>query len=586
MTKHCITGELGAFGGGMGLRILYIQCAMPLNDIKQITLAEKLPGSDRWPVRDLFQRDVDYERVNKGIIPWLSDKNKVKFFAPITLALLPFDPATDRIESEIPRLNRGSASVSAGKIFELSGDELPSKFSGRATLAWDSKSCHLVALDGQHRVAALQEVINSKGAEAAGIVDWSIPVVVMCIVREDLPKAEKKVSFLDVARSVFVYINTQAKTPTRTRKILLDDESPSAIIAQEFVEFSHQAKTEDSSCYPLSAIEWRDEKTICHPLKLLELTEVYDIVDELLLGKHGTQERIDKAKAITAGHPDALKLGQLLCTEIMDAEKANEFRDLIKQKLLPSIQLLFVGLVPFRDHAQRVRVIEERLLKGGKCGLEALQTINIGGTPNWKNKSDVSDQVLSVVREMEKSKNIIPEIFRKWVGMRAVVSGFSQVLRHLQVVDRKNSLEFYVNKYIEALNRQLNEGWLDEQNEEKDKHLRHVTINELDNVKHYRLEEVPNALGALCAAIVVARIHHDNPSPHHLEFLQDALRTRLFETVRQGYIAQFKREIKNRHPTYTAGDITRRAQDKALTSANRHIDYIVTELDLVVGEDV
>lgn len=584
MTKHCITGELGAFGGGMGLRILYIQCAMPLKDIKQITLAEKLPGSDQWPVRDLFQRDVDYERVNKGIIPWLSDKNKVKFFAPITLALLPFDPATDRIESEIPRLNRGSASVSAGEIFELSGDELPSKFSGRATLAWDSKGCHLVALDGQHRIAALQKVIESKRAEAAGIIDWSIPVVVMCIVREDLPKTEKKVSFLDVARSVFVYINTQAKTPTRTRKILLDDESPSAIITQEFVECSHQAKTEDSERYPISAIQWRDENNISDRHKLLDLTEVFDIIEDLLLSKHGGQQRVTNAKALTSGDPQALKLQQLLCKEIMDAGEANEFREFIKQTLLPGIKLLFVGPQPFRKHSERVRVLERRLLTNGNCGLEALQAINIGGTSNWNTKSDVSAQVTSVVNEMAKAADLIPELFRLQIGMRGVASGFSQVLVHLQVTDKKAPLEFYVKQYIEALNLQLNDGWLTGTTQYWVRHLRHVTQNDIGTVKNYRLDEVPDALGALCAAIAAARIYKDKPSTNLKQFLSETLRTRLFETVRKGYVGELRRQFRDNHSDWTAAEVTAKAQEKSRPAAGRHIDRIVTELDFEVRD--
>lgn len=584
MTKQSISGELGAFGGGMGLRVLYVQCALPVHDVRRITLAEELPGSEEWPVRDLFQRDVDYDRVGKGIVPWLADPTKVKFFAPITLAILPFDATTERLELEIPAIDSKPGLISAGKMFELSGDALPANFSGRATLTWDSQRCHLVALDGQHRVAALRAVADRGGAAAAAIAGWSIPAVIMCVVRETPLQAGRKVSFLDVARSVFVYINTQARTPSRARQILLNDESPSAIIAQEFVQYSHEADVEDLGRFPICAIGWRDgtDGRLGDRHKLLQLTEVHDLIEELLLGKGGTKERAAAVGAIAAGDPGGRRLEELLIKVVLNTDEAQELRALIKVNLLPAINTLFIGLAPFRDHAARVRVIERRLIESSKAGIEALQAINIGGAGNWRTRTDVARHVTTAVTDMATSAERLPDIFRQDIGMRGVFSGFSQALGHLQAVGGSRlSIGVHVDRYITALNDQMSEGWLTGTHERQVRHLRHVTRSDTGTVKNYRLDDIPNALGALCAAIASARIT-DHQSQILRAFLRDLLRKKLFETVRGGYVGELKRQLKDRNPDLSAGDLKDQAQQGSRVLAGRHVDRIVEDLGFEV----
>jgi hypothetical protein len=584
MTKQSISGELGAFGGGMGLRVLYVQCALPVQDVRRITLAEELPGSEEWPVRDLFQRDVDYDRVGKGIVPWLADPTKVKFFAPITLAILPFDATTERLELEIPAIDSKPGLISAGKMFELSGDALPSNFSGRATLTWDSQRCHLVALDGQHRVAALRAVADRGGAAAAAIAGWSIPAVVMCVVRETPLQAGRKVSFLDVARSVFVYINTQARTPSRARQILLNDESPSAIIAQEFIQYSHEAEIEDLGRFPICAIGWRDgtDARLGDRHKLLQLTEVHDLVEQLLLGKGGTKERAAAVGAIAAGDVGGRRLEELLIKIVLNTDEAQELREVIKVNLLPAINSLFVGLRPFREHAERVRVIERRLLQSGSAGAEALQAINIGGAGNWRTRAEVAQHVVAAVAGMSTSAEQLPDIFRQDIGMRGVFSGFAHVLGHLRVgLGSRMSLSAHVERYVTALNEQMKTGWLTGNHERQVKHLRHVTKSDSGTVKNYRFEDIPDALGALCAAIAASRIT-DRESPLLRAFLRDLLRKKLFETVRGGYVGELKRQLKDRNPDLSAGDLKDQAQSGSRVRAGRHIDGIVEDLGFEV----
>src|SRR4051794_38872800 len=84
-------GYFGELGAGANARVMFLQTAITRDELDDITLIENIPGSEKWDVRDLFQRDVDKVRVQQSIVPWLQDKSTVKFFNPLTLILLPLD---------------------------------------------------------------------------------------------------------------------------------------------------------------------------------------------------------------------------------------------------------------------------------------------------------------------------------------------------------------------------------------------------------------------------------------------------------------------------------------------------------------
>src|SRR6266436_3841173 len=82
-----IAGEIGM--GQYGVR--YIQTAIPIQEIGRLSIVAELPDSERWPVRQLFQRDIDQERVKEDIMPYFKDPQKIKFFNPLTVVLMPLD---------------------------------------------------------------------------------------------------------------------------------------------------------------------------------------------------------------------------------------------------------------------------------------------------------------------------------------------------------------------------------------------------------------------------------------------------------------------------------------------------------------
>ena len=57
-------------------------------------LATDLPGAEEiaWRLDELYQRDIDWPRVERQIVPYLNNREVPQFFNSITIALLPFDP--------------------------------------------------------------------------------------------------------------------------------------------------------------------------------------------------------------------------------------------------------------------------------------------------------------------------------------------------------------------------------------------------------------------------------------------------------------------------------------------------------------
>jgi len=57
-----LMGVFGVFGASDNV-INYMQLNLPITDVDKLGLVSEIPGSEKWPIRQLFQRDIDKERV-------------------------------------------------------------------------------------------------------------------------------------------------------------------------------------------------------------------------------------------------------------------------------------------------------------------------------------------------------------------------------------------------------------------------------------------------------------------------------------------------------------------------------------------
>src|SRR5215813_8085397 len=91
-----IYGLAGQFTLSQGIALPYFTCNLDINRaVDELRIAEQFPASleNRWSLNELFQREIDEERIEQEIIRgYLLDTKKIKFFNAITIVLMPKDP--------------------------------------------------------------------------------------------------------------------------------------------------------------------------------------------------------------------------------------------------------------------------------------------------------------------------------------------------------------------------------------------------------------------------------------------------------------------------------------------------------------
>ena len=299
-TKYGYFGELGA---GAHAHVRFLQTALSVEELDTVTLIENMPGSEMWDVRDLFQRDVDKERVTQDILPYLKDDTKVKFFNPLTLALVPLAVSGQEIEGDLPHVPAQEID-DEGHAYTLFEWDNYYKFALHKStpafsyLMWNDHRVRIVAIDGQHRLSALKRWKNEPPISSQQLATWTIPVVVLGLFRT--ASKSSTASFLEIVRKTFVCINSQSLAINEARKILLDDESVNAVCTQELVQDSHSndclpLNMRDESKLPLLMFDWRGETRnrvrVFAPGALKTVEEIRSWLSRYILGDDGSEDQ-------------------------------------------------------------------------------------------------------------------------------------------------------------------------------------------------------------------------------------------------------------------------------------------------------
>jgi hypothetical protein len=141
-----------------------------------LRLTTDIPGAEdiAWKLEELYQRDVDWPRVDSRILPYLRNRAEPQFFNSIIIALLPFDQRTGLVldgfdgdrdwnpppladpDRFVKELDIGPIRLGFWEAWELPQD------SGFRTgeLRWNTKEVFGVAIDGQHRLAAIKQYVD------------------------------------------------------------------------------------------------------------------------------------------------------------------------------------------------------------------------------------------------------------------------------------------------------------------------------------------------------------------------------------------------------------------------------------------
>ena len=251
--------------------IPYMVVSMRLKDAaRDLEIAEELDLEIRGTkLRDLYQRQLNWARVLDKIVPYLQDPKRPQFFNALTAMVVPYrggrlvdfaenDFAAPDLAGEY-QANEAIGPVRIG-LYGGSFEDPASIQIGK--VRWNTDQIKCVAIDGQHRLAALKHLHES---DDQGLYASSITVIlILPSARFGLKGEDTTADNIRLMRKLFTDLNKHAVTVSRSRELLLDDYDPQSIcvrrvIAEEVVDVSQDWAIEDPTRLPLPLVDWHTD---------------------------------------------------------------------------------------------------------------------------------------------------------------------------------------------------------------------------------------------------------------------------------------------------------------------------------------
>ena len=570
---HGYFGELGKTHYG----VRFLQTALRITELEKLTLVADIPGSEAWPVRELFQRDIDTERVIDNIVPYFTKETKIKFFNPLSIVLLPMDKKQLILDSVVEKVAQNTEMIKDDtvNIFEFDQYymiETPEKHAYWSSVKWNSHNVKLVAVDGQHRLSALKHLASlyqtnpdDPRLTKVEFTDWTIPIVLIIFPPSLKTSHDKVPSLLDNMRDIFVTINTEAQKPNHCRTILLDDNSINRICCQEFLDYCHSDKNAE---IPLIFFDWRAHDKLQYPQNaapFMRVEELEAIHIHYLLG--WDEDRDEQFRALSVKN---------MKEPIFEDEYRmyQQIRKRYRDVMMPSIIYILKNLKPIKGYIEFLKNVEKR--NATPIQTYALSALKFGihhGPPNVTQEIDKELESLKEQCKIFKDQKI-PELFGKLIGLRGVFSGFTGFMNSYNsafkdVIEPLKAAELYVLHINKAIENKL----LD-----KDcSHLKWICIDRNDEIIHYKYEEQHKALGAYCALLACSYTKQESPK------LTDETETYLSTlegTLQSGYRREVKPGIKDKNPNATPAELRAMIKKASDKMAETHVKKLRSALGL------
>jgi len=271
---------------------------------EDVLFYETLSADKDWPVSQIIQREVDHERVNLISKKYILGAGRtVKYFPPIIVALLPRE--SDGSFAKAYNFTADDTSVSKEHVLDKSiyrnnskfRELLLSKTNGSLVdgfyefntsaifehnvICWDKNKFFAVVIDGQHRLDALKTSAEEDKMYLQAQQD------VLFLDVSPLIKDKNSFTPVEILRTVFIDINTNAKSVGIVRRILMDDKDLASLCVQSIVESVNKdgtSKAEDEFIASV-LIDWYGE-SIKHELPhLTGLITLHQILTDQLVEK-------------------------------------------------------------------------------------------------------------------------------------------------------------------------------------------------------------------------------------------------------------------------------------------------------------
>ena len=359
-------------------QVPYFSAVIPLQDlVNQIQLVEDIPEEARitWSLEELFQRDINWERVQNELVNgYLKDQNKLNFFNSLTIALLPqngykienhyggpeYSPSATVNNEDWEKIDVGNICV------EFNQDK------SIGFLRWHQERIIPVAIDGQHRLAALKQYCEDLTPGVSHELNTKIPLIFLILDHRVGFKGRAENTLIETLREIFIDLNKNARGVAKSRLILLDDLNIQSFCVRTLL--ASQVRNSSLDVLPLSMVTWRENEvkfdTGYSITTVLNLNEIVDtcLGSASLDGTDSLEE--NEVKKYVNKIKGKLELG----TEIQDSinshlrlcgnreepfsfktEHLSAFKEAFRSQWTPYIVKAFREFVPYKKYLSKAQ---------------------------------------------------------------------------------------------------------------------------------------------------------------------------------------------------------------------------------------
>ena len=352
-------------------QVPYFSTVMPLQDlVNQIKLVEEIPEEARitWSLEELFQREIDWKRVNDELINgYLKVQNKLNFFNSLTIALLPRKGSKIEDDYGYPEHSPSSSYNNWDKIDVgyICVEHNPDKSIG--LLRWHEKRVFPVAIDGQHRLAALKRYCDDLTSETSPELNTKIPLIFLILDDRIGFEGRQGKSLIQTLREIFIDLNKNARGVAKSRVILLDDLDIQSFCVRTLL--ADNVRNSSLDVLPLSMVTWRESDVkFDSGYSVTTVLNLHEIVgsclgNAALDGKSALEENevkkyIDKIKGkleLEKEIQDNINEHCRLCSNRKEpfsfkAEHLDAFKKAFLSQWTPSIINVFRGFTPYKTY--------------------------------------------------------------------------------------------------------------------------------------------------------------------------------------------------------------------------------------------
>ena len=238
----------------------YLAAAMPVQSVvDQINLVEDIPEETQlnWSLEELFQRDIDWKRVEDELVRgYLKARRELSFFNSLTIALLPqtgskieesYGPPEYSPDAVYPSWEQ----IDVGNIrVEYNSDR------SIGAIRWHKQRVFPVAIDGQHRLAALKQYCKDLHQNQPEL-ETKIPLLLLILDERVGFKGRPEESIIVTLRKIFIDLNKNARDVPKSRVILLEDRNIQSVCVRTLLAQNVQ---ESSDALPLSVVTWKEDE--------------------------------------------------------------------------------------------------------------------------------------------------------------------------------------------------------------------------------------------------------------------------------------------------------------------------------------